>query len=819
MDKEFPGISISQIEESYREKCSYQEVNNRIRYLVTDNFPQLGLLTALRFLEWTTLNPEGVVSLPTGKTPEYFIKWTEYLLSNWKSAEAEKLRDQYSYPFREKPDFSDLKFVQIDEFYPISSSQHNSFYYYVNKYYIDGFGFDRKKSLLINSDEIPLPSGMHFSEIFPDNTVDLSLRDRQPENNKEQIIQQAVFLIDEWCMDYEKKIRDMGGIGFFLGGIGPDGHIAFNTRGSSHYSTTRLTSTNFETQAVSAADLGGIESARSRAVITIGLETITWNSDASAVIIAAGSAKSSIVKKSIESKYSNIYPATVLSKLKSSCFYLTKSAASELEGSLDVHYDSDDWNFEKTERAVFELCRGKNIFAHNLSLSDLNNNQYTARIPDISSLMHEKSSSPVMDTGAEKGLPVKRAKSAEKRSSGTGEAAAEKIVSSVTDSFRRKISKGMHGRSGNVFLHTGPHHDDIMLGLLPYVNRQLYSVDNKSVFAVLTSGFTSVTNNYLKNLLEKTRFFISSARIEMINYDDFFDEGYKHKRYKDIYSYLNSLAARSETGMERSACHRIVRSVIEVFNVKNREELSSEIEHILLTLSVSYDGEKDIPEIQKLKGMIREFEEELVWAHSGVELENIHHLRLGFYQGNIFTETPEVKRDVTPFIDLFEKTDPDVLTLVIDPEGSGPDTHYKVLQVIAEALRIIGRKKDLSALKIIGYRNIWYRFHPSEADIIVPVSLNSLSVLRDAFASCYKSQVNASFPSYEYDGPFSELAQKIWAEQLSDVQLLLGKDYFYQSSDPLLRSAHGLVFLKEMNVEEFLKEARALQHSASGELG
>ena len=39
-----------------------------------------GKLTALRFLEWVQQNPEGVVSLPTGKTPEYFIRWvTEYL--------------------------------------------------------------------------------------------------------------------------------------------------------------------------------------------------------------------------------------------------------------------------------------------------------------------------------------------------------------------------------------------------------------------------------------------------------------------------------------------------------------------------------------------------------------------------------------------------------------------------------------------------------------------------------------------------------------------------------------------------------------------
>jgi glucosamine-6-phosphate deaminase len=80
----------------------------------------------------------------------------------------------------------------------------------------------------------------------------------------EKLQQESLFRIDNWCTGYEKKIRALGGIGFFLGGIGPDGHIAFNTRGSDHNSATRLTATNFETQAASAGDLGGIEVSRTR---------------------------------------------------------------------------------------------------------------------------------------------------------------------------------------------------------------------------------------------------------------------------------------------------------------------------------------------------------------------------------------------------------------------------------------------------------------------------------------------------------------------------------------------------------------------------
>ncbi len=358
----------SNVEKAFLEKYPVNFKNNNLKYLVTDNFPPAGLLTSLKFLEWCTLNPEGVVSLPTGKTPEYFIKWTEYLLSFWEGKEAESIKEQYSYPFREKADFHNISFVQIDAFYPISSKQKNSFFYYVNKYYLEGFGFKRSQSLLINSDEIALPDNKSYTEVFPGNFVDLSLRNRPAVNYKEETMQKAVFMIDKWCMDYESRIREMGGIGFFLGGIGPDGHIAFNTRGSSHFSATRLTSTNFETQAVSASDLGGIESARNRKVITIGLETITYNKNAEAVIIAAGSAKAEIVKKSIESSPSNIYPASVLSSLDNSCFYLTKSAASLLEGSVEDYFNNDEWSLEKTEECVFDICRDTNTFARKLKI-------------------------------------------------------------------------------------------------------------------------------------------------------------------------------------------------------------------------------------------------------------------------------------------------------------------------------------------------------------------------------------------------------------------------------------------------------------------
>ncbi len=766
----------SKVEQAYLKDSNREKTTSRIPYIMVDNFPTLGLLTALRFLEWVAENPKGVISLPTGKTPEHFIFWTQYLLKNWNETKAREILKKNGLGDLEKPDLSELSFVQIDEFFPISSEQHNSFYNYVQKYYIEGFGLNPDKALLINSDEIKLAEGKHFSEVFPESTIDLSLRYREAKTKNEKIQQDSILAIDNWCSDYERKIREIGGIGFFLGGIGPDGHIAFNVRGSDHYSTTRLTATNFETQAVAASDLGGIEISRNRLVITIGLETITYNPDNVAIIFAAGEAKAGVIKDALESAPSNKYPATSLQKLKNSRFYITQGAGALLTDSIDAYYAQGEWTQEKTERAIIDLCQKIDKYGHRLTIEDLKADKYCRQIPNLSF----------------------------------------ETVESVISSVCKKIERGMEPQTDQTFYHTGPHHDDIMLGILPYIHRQQRNETNTSYFSILTSGFTAVTNKFLSESLKITKELLNQGLIQMVQYPDFFSSGYKQKTDKDLYHFLINIASKQPKERNRSLAHRIVRGVTEVYHVKNIEQLYDRINDVLSIMRNSYDGEKNHPKIQTLKGIIREFEEELVWAYFGVQAKNVQHLRLGFYTGDIFTEQPNRERDVKPVLEQLRKVKPTAISLAFDPEGSGPDTHYKVLQVIADAIRAWSEEEDLSNLRIWGYRNVWYRFHPAEANVIVPVSLNAMGVMENAFTNSYLSQVDASFPSYQHDGKFSDLTQKIWVEQLQSLSLLLGKDFFYQNESAYLRTTHGLLYFKEMTVDEFLDTARELEKSMEG---
>lgn len=767
-------FTSNSIVESYHYKTSgIETLSTPTPYLIASDVPQLSLLLALRFIEWVAEYPDGVVCLPADKHAEPFIRATHRLLDKWDHAETRDLFARYGMNKFKKPSFNGLHFVQSNEFYPISPSQHNSVYHFVMEHYIEGFGFDPEKALLINSDTIPLHNGKTYNEVFPDCNIDLSLRYREVRDKNDEIKKQSIFKIDDWCSLYEKKIRELGGIGFYLGTIGSDGRIACNIKGSDLFSTTRITQTNFETQADAASTLGGIEVARRRLVITIGLGTITYNPEATAIVFAAGEANADIIKASLESQMSSTCPATVIQRLRNGRFYLTKGSAKKLEDQIAEYYQSTPWDFSKTERAIIDLCIKIDKYAYNLTLEDLLANPWCKQIPNLS-----------IDS-----------------------------VNKVVDNIKMKLQRGLSCDTGKVIYHTGPHHDDIMLGIMPYANRQLLSANNDVHFAVATSGYNSVTNNFVIQTLQLTLKMMENEEIQMLLYPDFFDEGYKHKRYKDVYHFLDSCARKNEHEKQRGLCHRIIRDIIEIWGVKDRNELASCIEKNINELRNSYEGSKNPQKIQFLKGRLREFEEELVWNYNGVRLDHIHHWRLKFYTEGLI---PDNQSDTETILDQFRDIRPDIISLAFDPEGSGPDTHYKVLQAIAGAVRKWSQETDLSHLRIIGYRNVWFKFHLSEATMLIPVSLNDFAIHQTAFAESYLTQVEASYPSPQCDGPFSEISRRIWVEQMIQTQYMLGKKYFYESENALIRSTHGIMYLKEMNIHEFITLANELKKRSEG---
>ena len=769
----------SNVEKIAIEKSGYELVYppaEKLPAILVDNFPALGKLTAMRFLEWVQQNPEGVISLPTGKTPEHFIKWIKHFLVNWDIPDAQQELEEWGIDPSKKPSMRGLRFVQIDEFYPINPQQHNSFHYYINQFYMKEFGLDKSKAMLIDVYRLGVPKDQTLEHIFPEGKVDLALRTRQPTNKLETMQKQVIESVDEYCTEYETRIREMGGIGFFLGGIGPDGHIGFNVKGSDHYSTTRLTPTNYETQAAAATDMGGIEVARNRLVITIGLRTITFNKSAVAIIIAAGEAKAKIVADAIENEKNNLYPATALQSLPYARFYLTKGAAKYLvERRFVALSKQEKVDHEDVQRIIINLSQIYQKPINELNKEDFQNNKLG------------------------KEIITKKQENLTQR------------IENTRNQICKKIDDGVKAVENEVFMHTAPHHDDIMLGFWPYMVHLVRSPKNKHVFNYMTSGFTAVTNKYVYGLLKTLNLHIDTPKFSQLLNQNYFDPENENGRNGDVSQYLDGIAANSHTLREKAESKRLLRNLIFLFEEKSIVHLKERIVEMINYFKTQYPGKKDIHYIQQLKGMIREWEADLLWAYLGFNCKSVNHLRLGFYKGEIFTEEPDIQRDVRPILDLIERIRPTVITVALDPESSGPDTHYKVLQAITQALKMYEKKHKSPGITIWGYRNVWFRFHPVEATTYVPVSLNSFASLDFAFMNCFGSQRAASFPSHEFDGPFSQLAQRIMVEQYEQVKTCLGEDYFLQNSRPRLRAAHGFNFLKKMTLEEFYQHSMELR--------
>jgi len=757
------------------------EPEERIGTIVVDSFPTLGEFAAARFLEWVQSNPEGVISLPTGKTPEYFIRSVRRFITHWNDPEVAAELETLGIDPSHKPSLRGLRFVQIDEFYPINPLHQNSFYSYVQKYYVDGFNLDPERGLFIRCDQIGIPDGESLESVWGGHGVDLSLRYRLPESRREEMQQCVIRSVDQWCVEYEDRIQELGGIGFFLGGIGPDGHIGFNVRGSDIHSTTRLTEVNYETKAAAATDLGGIEVANERLVITIGLATITSNPDAVAIIMAAGEAKAGVVADGIQSERSVIVPATALHALPNARFYLTTGAARRLVARrVESLRRADEVTSGDIERVAVDVS-----VATGKKLVDLTRTDFQAH-PEGRVLL-SRVSAPVPE-----------------------------MCANVAQTIRDKIEAGINLPANTVFLHTEPHHDDIMLGYMPYVVRTIREHSNTHYFATLTSGFTSVTNAYMLQLCLQMRDELESDRFgfQQLLADEYFDPASDKFRDYDVLRYLDGIARNDEDLKLDGTLRRLLRNLVTIFEEIDPNDIGDRVDELISYFQTQYPGKKDLPHIQTLKGMVREWESACLWGYFGWASRSVEDLRLGFYKGEIFTEEPEMGRDVMPVLDLLRKVKPDCVTVAFDPEASGPDTHYKVLQAISEGLRLYEKESGRSDITVLGYRNVWYRFHPSEATVYVPVSLNMMTLQHYSFMNTYISQREASFPSYEHKGPFTELSQMIQVRQYETLTTALGQDYFYEHESALIRATRGFAFVKMMNLEEFYSFSRELRRRA-----
>ena len=140
------------------------------------------------------------------------------------------------------------------------------------------------------------------------------------------------------CLAYEETIKAAGGIELFLGGIGSDGHIAFNEPGSSLNSRTRVMTLTAETRAANARFFGGDTEKVPAKALTVGIGTVM---DAREVlIIANGRQKARAIQAAVEGGVSHWCPLSCLQMHPNAIIVCDDEAAEELKHGT-VRYFKD----------------------------------------------------------------------------------------------------------------------------------------------------------------------------------------------------------------------------------------------------------------------------------------------------------------------------------------------------------------------------------------------------------------------------------------------------------------------------------------------
>lgn len=117
--------------------------------------------------------------------------------------------------------------------------------------------------------------------------------------------------IEAECANYEAKIKSFGRINLFMGGLGPEGHLAFNEAGSKRESRTRKVELVKSTIKANSRFFGNDESKVPKYALSVGISTILDNSD-EIVLIVLGELKKFALDKTIwgrknDSNYPSLY--------------------------------------------------------------------------------------------------------------------------------------------------------------------------------------------------------------------------------------------------------------------------------------------------------------------------------------------------------------------------------------------------------------------------------------------------------------------------------------------------------------------------------
>lgn len=223
-----------------------------MKFLKFDTYDEMSAVAADIFAKQINIKKDSVIGLATGSTPIGMYK---------------KLIEMNTSGM---VDFSQIKSVNLDEYYPISPKNSQSYRYFMNENLFDHINIDKSNTYVPNGE-----------------TDDA----------------------DSECESYEEIIKGLGGIDIQVLGIGQNGHIGFNEPEEYLYMYTHKTALTESTLAANARFFTKDE-VTPRSALTMGMGTIFGAKKI--VLLVSGKSKKEAFKQLVTDRISTNCPATLL---------------------------------------------------------------------------------------------------------------------------------------------------------------------------------------------------------------------------------------------------------------------------------------------------------------------------------------------------------------------------------------------------------------------------------------------------------------------------------------------------------------------------
>ena len=223
-----------------------------MRVILCDTYEELSKNAAKLVASQICLKPNCVLGLATGSTP---IGMYEELVRLYKTGEI---------------DFKEVITFNLDEYYPISPENPQSYHYYMSKYLFSKVNVD--------------PTNVHI------------LNGETADPNSE-------------CDKFDELIENCDGIDLQILGIGRNGHIGFNEPDDALNTSTHITDLTESTIEANARFFDSIESVPKQA-LTMGIATILKSRKI--ILLANGKEKRAAVSQLLTEEIDTEVPATML---------------------------------------------------------------------------------------------------------------------------------------------------------------------------------------------------------------------------------------------------------------------------------------------------------------------------------------------------------------------------------------------------------------------------------------------------------------------------------------------------------------------------